>query len=219
MIVLGVDPGSRFTGYAIVEQRKSQFHLIEGGVIATVSSSKSSPKYQLDIPQRLLIIHTELAEIIDRHNPVSAAIESIFSYKSSEAAIRLGQARGVALMTLAQKGLSVEAYNPMTVKKSVGGHGQAGKDEIIRITSKLLHLQSPLSSDAADAAAIAITHIIRSTLQSRFYQHHDPNINSNLTPNQKKLAELKKNITKGNTSRTSRTKGNNLQDWLNHRPK
>ena len=128
-------------------------------------------------------------------NQTLQLIEAIFSYKSSESAIRLGQARGVALMTLAQKGLSVEAYNPMTVKQSVGGHGQSGKEEIIRITSRLLSLQDPLPSDAADAAAIAITHIIRSTLQSKFFQQNTGQKHSSgLTENQKKIIELQKRI-------------------------
>jgi crossover junction endodeoxyribonuclease RuvC len=215
MIVLGVDPGSRFTGYALVKRHKSNFQLIEGGVISTVATSKKSPKYNLDIPQRLLIIHQELSDVIDKNKPDAAAIESIFSYKSSEAAIRLGQARGVALMTLAQKGLSVEAYNPMTVKQSVGGHGKSGKDEIIRITSRLLRLDKPLQSDAADAAAIAITHMIRSTLQSKIMSNISvPSNKSALTPNQQKLLELQKKSSSKNGSKRS-----NLQDWLIHRPK
>ena len=215
MIVLGVDPGSRFTGYALVKRHKSNFQLIEGGVISTVATSKKSPKYNLDIPQRLLIIHQELSDVIDKNQPNAAAIESIFSYKSSEAAIRLGQARGVALMTLAQKGLSVEAYNPMTVKQSVGGHGKSGKEEIIRITSRLLGLDKPLQSDAADAAAIAITHMIRSTLQSKIMSNiSGPSNKSALTPNQQKLLELQKK-----SPSRSGSKRSNLQDWLIHRPK
>ena len=221
MIVLGVDPGSRFTGYALVKRHKSNFQLIEGGVISTVSTSKKSPKYNLDIPQRLLIIHNELAEVIDRHKPTTAAIEAIFAYKSAESAIRLGQARGVALMTLAQKGLPVEAYNPMTVKQSVGGHGKSGKEEIIRITTRLLGLEEPLPADAADAAAIAITHVIRSTLQSKIMSNltsDDSNLSSNkriLTPNQQKIIELQK---KSRSSKTA-SKRSNLQDWLIHRSK
>ena len=203
MIVLGVDPGSRFTGYALVKKHKSRFQLIDGGIISTVATSKKSPKYHLDIPQRLLIIHTELSDVIDEHKPHASAIESIFSYKSSESAIRLAQARGVALMTLAQKGLSVESYNPMTVKQSVGGHGKSGKEEIIRITSRLLDLNEPLPSDAADAAAIAITHIIRSTLQSKFMNNvsgTNPSSKSGLTPNQQKLLEMQKKSTSSKKS-------------------
>ena len=219
MIVLGIDPGSRYTGYAFIKRQKSKFLLLEGGVISTVSNSKTSPLYNLDIPQRLLIIHNELAAVIDKYKPDSAAIEAIFSHKSSESAIRLGQARGVALMTVAQKGLSVEAYNPMTVKQSVGGHGQSGKEEIIRITSRLLSLDVPLEADAADAAAIAITHIIRSTLQSKFFQLNSEQATSNtsnLTENQKKLLELQKKNPRNSSSKSGRT---TLQDWLIHRPK
>ena len=147
----------------------------------------------MDIPQRLLIIHNELAEVIDRHKPTTAAIEAIFAYKSAESAIRLGQACGVALMTLAQKGLSVEAYNPMTVKQSVGGHGKSGKEEIIRITTRLFwvwknlflqmlpmlqQLQSLMSS------GVPYNQKFMSNLE-----HDDSNLSSSkraLTPNQQK---------------------------------
>ena len=73
MIVLVIDPGSRHTGYAFIKRQKSKFILLEGGVISTVSTSKSSPKYNLDIPQRLLIIHNELATVIDKYQPDTAA--------------------------------------------------------------------------------------------------------------------------------------------------
>ena len=120
-------------------------------------------------------------------------------------------------MTLAQKGLSVEAYNPMTVKQSVGGHGKSGKEEIIRITSRLLSLDEPLSADAADAAAIAITHIIRSTLQSKFFdQKNIQTQNTTLTPNQKKLIALQKKNLRTSSKKSGRS---TLQDWLIHRPK
>ena len=109
----------------------------------------------------------------------------------------------------------------MTVKQSVGGHGKSGKEEIIRITPRLLGLEEPLPADAADAAAIAITHVIRSTLQSKFMSNlatEDSNLSSNkrtLTPNQQKLIELQK---KSRSSKTG-SKRSNLQDWLIHRSK
>ena len=100
-----------------------------------------------------------MTEVINRTQPDTAAIESIFHHKSSESALRLGQARGVALLAVAQAHIDVSDYNPMTVKKSIGGHGRASKKEMIRMVTRLLGLSTPLSSDAADAAAIAMTHM------------------------------------------------------------
>jgi crossover junction endodeoxyribonuclease RuvC len=119
------------------------------------------------IPERLAIIHAGLVEVIQRTRPESAGIESIFKYKSSESALRLGQARGVALLAAAQAGLDIQDYNAMTVKKTVGGHGRAGKPEMIRVVARLLGLAEPLPSDASDAAAIAMTHLLQSAFRAR----------------------------------------------------
>jgi crossover junction endodeoxyribonuclease RuvC len=88
------------------------------------------------------------------------AIESIFRHCLSESAIRLGQARGVALLAAAQHNMAVHEYNAMTVKKTVGGHGRAGKDDVARIVARLIGADHGLASDASDAAAIAITHLM-----------------------------------------------------------
>ena len=159
MIVLGIDPGSRVTGFAAVTKEANRFHLIEAGCIKTDTSST--------IPLRLLTIQDALHEIILRTQPEQAAIEAIFAHRSAESAIRLGQARGVALATLAQHGLEITDYNPMVVKKNIGGSGRAGKNEIKRIVARLLGLQRPLAADAADAAAIAMTHLLFSAFNNR----------------------------------------------------
>ena len=159
MVVLGIDPGSRITGFAAISKKSNRFHLLEAGCIKTKPSEA--------IPLRLLTIRTGLVEVIERINPSEAAIESIFTYKSAESALRLGQARGVALVTLAEKGLKVTDYNPMVVKKNIAGNGRAGKSEMQRIVARLLGLEKPLTSDAADAAAIAMTHLLHSTFYSR----------------------------------------------------
>lgn len=157
MIVLGIDPGSRITGYALVCKTGARFQLSEAGLIRTNTKA--------DIPTRLMQIHQGIVEVLERHTPDTAAIESIFRYKSSESALRLGQARGVALLALAQAGLSVSEYNPMVVKKSIGGTGRAGKNELGLIVTKLLGLAEPLPADASDAAAIAMTHLLHSSFQ------------------------------------------------------
>ncbi|MBM74026.1 MAG: crossover junction endodeoxyribonuclease RuvC [Proteobacteria bacterium] len=159
MVVLGIDPGSRVTGFAAISKKSNRFQLLEAGCIKTQTSES--------IPLRLLTIRTGLVEVIERISPSEAAIESIFTYKSAESALRLGQARGVALVTLAEKGLKVTDYNPMVVKKNIAGNGRAGKSEMQRIVARLLGLEKPLTSDAADAAAIAMTHLLHSTFYSR----------------------------------------------------
>jgi crossover junction endodeoxyribonuclease RuvC len=159
MHVLGIDPGSQATGYAVVRRRQGRFELLDAGVIRTRSADP--------IPERLAKIHAGLVEVIQRTQPESVGIEAIFKHKSSESALRLGQARGVALLAAAQAGLEIRDYNAMTVKKTVGGHGRAGKPEMIRTVARLLGLSKPLSSDASDAAAIAMTHLLQSAFHAR----------------------------------------------------
>ncbi len=156
MIVIGVDPGSRVTGYSFITKQRNRFQLVEAGCI------KTNPK--ASIPERLHHIHVELDKLIEKHNPSSAAIEEIFSGKSIKSALLLGQARGVALMTLGKHGLAVSAYHPNKIKKNVGGHGKAGKNEMIRVVSMLLGVKEPLQADAADATAIAMTHLMLANL-------------------------------------------------------
>ena len=159
MIVLGIDPGSRVTGYAVITKKGGRFKLIEAGIIR--SDTKKS------IPERLLEIHTGLREVIEEFKPDTAGIESVFHHHASEATVRLGQARGVALLALAQSSIPVSPYNPSTVKKNVGGHGRANKKDMIRVVSRLLGLPKDLSSDAADATAIAITHLMLSSFNRK----------------------------------------------------
>ncbi len=159
MLVLGIDPGSTATGYAAVHRKAGRYVLLEAGVIRT--------KVKRPVPERLLTIHTGLVEVLERVQPDCVSIEAIFRHRSSESALRLGQARGVALLAAAQQGLEVTAYNPMTVKKSIGGHGRAGKGEMVRLVSMLVGRSKPLATDAADAAAIAITHLVNHTFTAR----------------------------------------------------
>jgi len=151
MKVIGIDPGSRITGYAVVIRKSGRMHLLDAGTI------KTNPK--ASIPERLTTIHAQLCESIKENQPDVAAVEAIFHHKNAQSALKLGQARGVALLALAQHGLEIGEYPPTTVKKTVGGHGHAGKTEMIRLVSRLLGLSEDLPEDAADAAAVAMTHI------------------------------------------------------------
>ena len=159
MIVMGIDPGSRVTGYSVITKIGGRFHLIESGIIKT--NTKKT------IPERLLEIHSGLCEVISEHRPSTIGIETVFYHHSSEAIVRLSQARGVALLACAQAGLPTESYNPTTIKKSVGGHGKATKKEVVRLVTRLLGLQKEMTADAADATAIAITHHMHSSFTRR----------------------------------------------------
>jgi crossover junction endodeoxyribonuclease RuvC len=159
MRVFGIDPGSTATGYAVVDRSAGKFRLIAAGVIRTKSGHP--------VPERLATIHAGLAVQLAEHPVDCVSIESIFRHRSSESALRLGQARGVALLAAAQAGLEVHEYNAMTVKKTVGGHGRAGKPEVARVVARLIGSDKKLASDASDAAAIAITHLIYSPFQQR----------------------------------------------------
>jgi crossover junction endodeoxyribonuclease RuvC len=159
MRVFGIDPGSTATGFAVVDRSAGKFTLVAAGVIRTKSGTP--------IPERLATIHAGLTAQLSAHPVDCVSIEAIFRHRSSESALRLGQARGVALLAAAQAGHTVHEYNAMTVKKTVGGHGRAGKPEVARVVGRLVGTQVKLASDASDAAAIAITHLMHSAFTQR----------------------------------------------------
>ena len=151
MLVLGIDPGSTVTGYALVDRVRGRYRLHTAGVVKTRSKDP--------IPQRLKEIAEGLRAVLTIHRPDAVGIEAIFRHKSSESALRLGQARGVALLVAAEANLPVFDYNAMTVKKSVTGSGRADKDQIKRAVVMLTGQEPDLPLDAYDAIAIAITHL------------------------------------------------------------
>ncbi len=152
MKVFGIDPGSQVTGFGVVRSHRGRLQLVDGGCIRTRASEP--------MEARLLAIHAGLCEALARHADVDAvAIEAIFKHKSAESAIRLGQARGVALLAAAQAGFTPVPYNPGTVKRTVGAHGGADKAAVARVVGMLLGELPPGPHDVADALAIAITHL------------------------------------------------------------
>ena len=159
MLVLGIDPGSNATGWALVSQVSGRYLLHEAGVIRA--------RDQEPMAERLVRIHDGLLALIGRLQPEQVAIEAIFKHRSAESALRLGHARGVALLAAASHALPIAEYNPMTVKQTVGGHGRSGKQEIARMVQRLCNMAEPLPADAADAAAIAMTHLTQVRFQSR----------------------------------------------------
>lgn len=151
MLVLGIDPGSVVTGYGVVALDRGRYHLVDAGVVRTRSEAPMG--------ERLAAIHAGLAAVFTRHPIEAVAIEAIFRHKSSESALRLGQARGVALLAAAQAGFEAAEYNTMTVKRTVGAHGRADKEAVAKLVRMLLGALPEGPADLSDALAIAITHL------------------------------------------------------------
>lgn len=151
MVVFGIDPGSTVTGFGVVERRRGRLVHIHSGCVKTTT--------KMPVSERLRVIHAGLVEAIDRHPVDAIAIEAIFHHKSAESAIRLGQARGVALLAAAQAGFEPVPYNAMTVKRTIGAHGRADKRGVARMVGMLLGETPDGPADITDALAIAITHL------------------------------------------------------------
>ena len=153
MLVLGIDPGTATTGYGFVRQaRDSSLVSVAHGVITTPA--------KMPMPDRLVKLYNELKQLIDLHQPESSAVEMLFFQSNVKTAISVGQARGVVLLALAQAGLPIGEYTPNEIKQAVTGYGSADKHQMQEMTKMLLGLaQRPRPDDAADALAVAITHI------------------------------------------------------------
>jgi crossover junction endodeoxyribonuclease RuvC len=150
MIVLGIDPGSNRTGWGVIRRAGPQLSFIAAGTI--------DAEHKGELPLRLLFIYEALREVITAHAPTEMAVEDIFHARFAGAALKLGHARGVALLAGASAGLTVSAYAPALVKRSVAGRGQADKLQVARIVGAMLGLRELPNADATDALAIAITH-------------------------------------------------------------
>ena len=148
--ILGIDPGLRRTGWGIIES--------EGNRLTFVGCGSVEPPGDLPLSNRLLAIHEGLAAVLGDYRPAEAAVEQTFVNKDGVATLKLGQARGVAMLAPAMFGISVAEYAPNQVKKTVVGAGHADKNQIAVMLKILLPKADPKSPDAADALAIAITH-------------------------------------------------------------
>lgn len=150
MRVLGVDPGTAITGYGLVDF-DGELRLVHSGAILTPAG--------MALPQRLLLIHRQLSELIQRYQPDAAAVEELFFSKNVRTAMSVGQARGVILLAAAQAGLPIYHYKPSEVKQAVAGYGAAAKPQMQEMVRLLLGLEAVLTpDDVADAVAIAICH-------------------------------------------------------------
>ena len=148
-IIIGIDPGSRITGYGIIQINRSQHQCLTFGCIKTGDDA---------INLRLQKIYSELCDIIKVYRPHEAALESIFTGCNYQSALKLGQARGAALLATAIHALPVSEYSARHIKKSIVGYGAASKMQVQNMISALLHLKQKPLPDAADALAIALCH-------------------------------------------------------------
>lgn len=160
MRVLGIDPGSAATGYGIVEEQADGLHAVSFGAI--------TPPASLPFAQRLLRIYRELRLLVTDARPDCAAVEAVFFARNVQSALRLGQARGVVLLALAEGGIRIHEYSALEVKQAVTSYGQAEKGQVQEMVRMLLRLPAiPRPADAADALAVAICHHNAARLRDR----------------------------------------------------
>jgi crossover junction endodeoxyribonuclease RuvC len=156
MKVLGIDPGAATVGFGVVERLGSAgrpVRLLECGVVRTTAGEP--------LARRLQVIHDGLAELLARHRPDVLAVEDIFYATNVRTTVVLGHARGVILLAGAQAGVPVAEYAPALVKRTVVGRGAARKPQVGYMVAKLLQLATPPTpADAADAVAVALTHLL-----------------------------------------------------------
>src|SRR5512136_1744896 len=150
MRVLGIDPGSRITGYGIIDKDGNRLIHVDNGAIFTDSHK--------DFPSRLQRIHQGLTEVIERYRPDAMAVENIFFATNVQSALKLGQARGAAIVAGVNAGLPVFEYTALQVKQAVVGHGRASKDQVQHTLQILLTLPEVAQEDASDALAVALCH-------------------------------------------------------------
>jgi crossover junction endodeoxyribonuclease RuvC len=151
MLVLGVDPGSIVTGYGLIEKDKGHIRFVDAGAI---SSPATAPFYE-----RIYEIFRSMSEIMIRYKPEEMAIEDVFFAKNVKSSLKLGHARGAALIAAVSCGIKIFEYSPLEIKKSVVGYGRAGKDQVQAMVKIILKLPAVFGTDTSDALAAAICHI------------------------------------------------------------
>ncbi len=148
-IILGIDPGSRVTGYGLINVVGNKFEYVACGCIRTETES---------LPERLKTIFEGVCEIIERYSPQQAAIEEVFMGRNAGSALKLGQARGSAMVACLSHDLPVDEYSARKVKQAVVGAGGADKLQVQHMVKALLSISDNIAEDAADALAVAICH-------------------------------------------------------------
>ena len=149
MRILGIDPGSRLTGFGIIEVNGDQAIAVQHGVIKAGTG---------EFPERLGIIFAGIRDLIGEHQPAEVAIETVFMSRNAGTALKLGQARGAAICAAISLGVPVSEYAPRSIKQAIVGRGGADKVQVQHMVMVLLQLKEKLQEDAADALAVALCH-------------------------------------------------------------
>ncbi len=156
-MIIGIDPGSRFCGYGLIE--------CQGRRITAAGCDVIPLKEKMSLQQRLLILDQQIGAVLDEYKPEQAVVETIFYHKHIQAVFALCHARGIILLNLARRNIQIYEYSPREVKKAVVGNGNATKQQVRYMVGKLLNLDtSKHSDDAADALAVAMCHFHRMRL-------------------------------------------------------
>ena len=158
MRIIGIDPGLRCLGWGVVEASGGRLSHIANGTCKSTGT---------DLAARLLSLHQQLSDVVARHTPDTAAVEQTFVNRDGAGTLKLGQARGIAMLVPAQAGLAVAEYAPNAVKKAVVGVGHADKRQVEHMVRLQLPGCAPENADAADALAIAICHSFHAATSDR----------------------------------------------------
>jgi len=148
-LIIGIDPGSRLTGYGIIQKECSKLSFVDAGTIRTETA---------EMPERLKRIFAGVERIVKFYGPTEAAVEQVFMAQNPDSALKLGQARGAAIAALVNLDLQVAEYTARQIKQSVVGYGAAEKEQVQMMVMKILNLSIKPQQDAADALAAAICH-------------------------------------------------------------
>lgn len=148
-LILGIDPGSRVTGYGLINESNQKIQYIDSGCIRTSLG---------ELSQRLLQIFNGICQLMEMYQPQEVAIEEVFMHKNPNSALKLGHARGVAMVACASHRIQVSEYSPREIKQALVGYGAAQKEQVKHMVVRLLTLSSAPQNDASDALAIAICH-------------------------------------------------------------
>lgn len=159
MVVLGIDPGTRHLGWGVVRVSGNRLTHIAHGVLHAAD--------KLELGQRLLLLEQGLLEVIDQHEPTVGSVETLFFHKDAQAAAKLGHARGMVLLSLQRRNVAIAEYQPARVKSMVTGRGRAEKSQVAQMIRILLNLKEVPEEDAADALALAVTHVRRGPMDER----------------------------------------------------
>jgi crossover junction endodeoxyribonuclease RuvC len=184
--ILGVDPGSRLTGFGVVDVVGNEIRHVTHG---TLKIASTTGKATIPLEDRLLEIYKGLRDVIETYRPDTLSIEKVFFAKNAVSALKLGQARGAAILTAKILGLNVVEYAPTEVKAAIVGHGRADKDQVARVLEMMLGKQDFKTSDASDGLALAVCHARINGSHSALGNSHQNTLTQSRTKKRMGLAE------------------------------